>query len=331
MTFAEHPPTSDDEREALGFLKTGRKLRGLSPTQFQRIGQRLASPRGPTRYRRLLPVLAALGLVLLAGAAVAHVVGFSRLPFISSLFPSRESGLASKSPRSHVQPADVTATPPVVAPAPERTRLLERAEKPQAPVPPAPLPTPAARSNSRRNLGLAPPKRAIAAKAHEADREMVVPNTPSLAPAPSPPVLTPVSERPSPSKPIAEDDPISAESRSFSAALAQWHRDHNAEAALAALDVHERRFPRGQIRLEAKLLRAEILLQQDRGREALSLLDSVSLSGLPRGRELQTVRGELRVKYGRCPEGRRDLDHVLMKDRADSLGRRAARAISLCP
>jgi hypothetical protein len=127
------------------------------------------------------------------------------------------------------------------------------------------------------------------------------------------------------------EEPISAESRSFSAALAQWHRDHNSEAALAALDMHERRFPYGQIRLEAMLLRAEIFLQQGREREALGLLDNVSLSGLPRGRELQTVRGELRVKYNRCVEGRRDLEHVLAKDRADSLGRRALRAIAHCP
>ena len=128
-----------------------------------------------------------------------------------------------------------------------------------------------------------------------------------------------------------ERQTFAAESRSFSAALGQWHRDHNAEAALAALDLHERRFPYGQIRLEAKLLRAEIFLQQGREREALGLLDRVSLSGLPRGRELQTVRGELRVKYGRCRAGRSDLEHVLAKDRADTLGRRAARAIALCP
>jgi hypothetical protein len=134
-----------------------------------------------------------------------------------------------------------------------------------------------------------------------------------------------------PSAPSAKEDSISAESRSFSAALAEWHRDHNPEAALATLDLHERRFPHGEIRLEAKLLRAEIVLQGGREREALGLLDGVSLSGLPRGRELQTVRGELRVKYGRCAEGHRDLEHVLLKDRTDALGRRAARALSLCP
>jgi len=130
-------------------------------------------------------------------------------------------------------------------------------------------------------------------------------------------------------RPVA--DPISAESRSFSAALAGWHRDHNAEAALAFLDAHQRRFPAGQMQPEAKLLRAEIFLQQGREREGLALLDGLKLHGLPRGRELLTVRGELRIKFDRCAEGRRDLDHVLAGNVADALGRRAVRARSLCP
>jgi predicted negative regulator of RcsB-dependent stress response len=126
-------------------------------------------------------------------------------------------------------------------------------------------------------------------------------------------------------------DPILAESQSFSKALAQWHRDHDATAALAALEAHKRLFSGGQMQLEARLLRAEILLQQGREPEGLALLDSLQLPGLPRGRELQTVRGELRIKYGRCAEARRDLDYVLAKGTTDALARRAARAISLCP
>ena len=100
---------------------------------------------------------------------------------------------------------------------------------------------------------------------------------------------------------------------------------------MAALAFHERSFPSGQMHLEAKLLRAEILLQQGREPESLVLLDSMTLHGLPRGRELQTVRGELRIKYGRCSEGRRDLDDILAKDNTDALAHRATRAISLCP
>jgi hypothetical protein len=124
---------------------------------------------------------------------------------------------------------------------------------------------------------------------------------------------------------------VLAESRSFSTAVRRWHLDHDAQAALTALDAHARKFPGGRIQLEARLLRAEILLQLGREREGLALLDGVALAGLPRGRELQTVRGELRIKHGRCAEARRDLDDVLAKDASDGLGRRAAHALSLCP
>jgi tetratricopeptide (TPR) repeat protein len=122
-----------------------------------------------------------------------------------------------------------------------------------------------------------------------------------------------------------------AESRSFSQAAARWHRDHDASTALAALDAHERLFPRGQMQTETLLLRGEILLQLGREQESLALLDRLPLAELPRGRELLTVRGELRVKYGRCPEARRDLDRVLSRNRGDALARRAARALALCP
>jgi hypothetical protein len=379
MTLVEHPPASGDEREALEFLKTGRKLRGLSPTQFQRIEHRLAYPKRPLRSRRWLPALAAVSVALLAGAAVGHVVDLSRLPFVGSLFPSQKSS-PPMAPRPRTRPEPLPSShgnvPATNMPAVEHagdgepTPALERAELPQAPRRSAPLPTTvahAARSDSGRSLSLASPRgseRAMEPRVHGTVREeLVPPETPALTPppppmpapampgpllpaptAPAPTAAAPMAQLPTipawstprpstaaPSTPSPREDPISAESQSFSAALAQWHRDHNAEAALAALDLHERRFPHGQIRLEAKLLRAEILLQQGRGREALSLLDGVSLSGLPRGRELQTVRGELRVKFGRCAEGRRDLEHVLVKDRTDALGRRATRALLLCP
>jgi hypothetical protein len=85
------------------------------------------------------------------------------------------------------------------------------------------------------------------------------------------------------------------------------------------------------MRLESRVLRAEIYLAQNRESEALAVLDSVAPAGLPRGRELQVVRGELRIKAGRCPEGKRDLGDVLEKGVADALAERAVRAIHHCP
>jgi outer membrane PBP1 activator LpoA protein len=132
--------------------------------------------------------------------------------------------------------------------------------------------------------------------------------------------------------PVAkEPNPIVAESHSFASAIEPWHRTHDASAALALLDAHERRYPNGHMRLETRVLRAEIYLAQGRETEALAVLDGVALSGVPRARELQTVRGELRIKAGRCPEGKRDLGDVLEKSVADSLAKRAAQALHHCP
>jgi outer membrane PBP1 activator LpoA protein len=122
-----------------------------------------------------------------------------------------------------------------------------------------------------------------------------------------------------------------AESRSFASVLEPWHRTHNPGTALALLDAHERRYPSGHMHLESRLLRAEIYLAQGRESAALNVLDTLLLSGMPRGRELQTVRGELRIKAGRCAEGKRDLGDVLDKGVADALAKRAAQAISHCP
>jgi hypothetical protein len=324
MTFDEHPAASVGEREALEFLRKGRRLRGLSPMQFQRIEHRLAHSSRPHRRKIWLPALAALAVALLAGTALGHVVDLSRLPLVGSLFPSHEPNPAQQTHRPRPQPAaGPSRDPHPSAPsAPERppaasTPPAERAE-------PRPAPSPSAASAATTSRG------ARSASAAGRSVSLASPRGPGrMTGARAPGAFREEAAEPRPRS--APEDPISAESRSFSAALAQWHRDHNAGAALAALDQHERRFPRGQIRLEAKLLRAEIFLQQGRERESLALLDGVSLSGLPRGRELRTVRGELRVKYGRCPEGRRDLEHVLAKDGADALGRRAAHAISLCP
>jgi hypothetical protein len=84
------------------------------------------------------------------------------------------------------------------------------------------------------------------------------------------------------------------------------------------------------MRLESRVLRAEVNLAEGRERESLSVLDTLSLAGIPRAREMQLVRGELRIKFGRCAEGKRDVDDVLAKGIADPLAKRAAQALSRC-
>jgi hypothetical protein len=362
MNLYRRSVTPDVEREALAFLRRARKLRGLSPAQLQRVEYRLIHSMRPNRRRLWVPALAALCLVLIAGTAVAHVVDLSRLPIIGALFPIhgpsrarktlRVRSLPSPGPSFAAAPADVDVptTPPAAIVKPSSVETFRKAQ----PIPPSglvPAATSTAESGSKvaRSLNFASPRGAgrhtEPSNRGAVDQDLAGSGTPgggtkvraSANPVVEPePVRAPtVDTAPhmprgmGPTSPAG--NPILAESRSLSAALAQWHRDHDAQAALAALDIHERRFPTGQMQLEAKLLRAEILLQQGREREGLALLDSMYLPDLPRGRELQTVRGELRIKHGRCTEGRRDLDHVLAKDRTDVLARRAAHAISLCP
>jgi hypothetical protein len=124
---------------------------------------------------------------------------------------------------------------------------------------------------------------------------------------------------------------LSVEARSLADALARWRRDGNAEAALALLATHERRFPSGALWVESRVARAEILLALSRREQALAVLDSLGLANLPRARELQTLRGELRAQAGRCQDARADLSPVLSRTATDDFGKRAARALATCP
>lgn len=124
---------------------------------------------------------------------------------------------------------------------------------------------------------------------------------------------------------------LSVEARSLADALARWRHDGKAEAALALLTVHERRYPQGALSVEARVARAEILLALSRKEQALAVLDSLTLTSLPRARELATLRGELRAQAGRCQDARADLARVLSNTATDDLGKRASRALAVCP
>ena len=127
------------------------------------------------------------------------------------------------------------------------------------------------------------------------------------------------------------ESPIAREGESFANVLRRWRQDHDGAAALAGLDIHERNFTDGQLALESRLLRVEVLLAEHREREALAILDRlpVDRGNVPRGRELVTLRGELRINAGRCQDGRADL--VSIGGGADALADRARHALARCP
>ena len=312
-------------QQGLSFLHQARDMRGLAPSQVERIERRLRERKEPSRRTALWPALAALALVLAASATLAVAQrGLRSLPLIGGLFapPSLPTTAATKPDKrrrpAQLKPlaedrsaAELAGLAPPLEPSAEPasnpppvlgTMPAEKAELPSLPTPPVP---PAHQAGAR----------PLALRAPLTPREGT---RPEEAPTPTPSVAQQAS-------------PIVAESHSLASVIEPWHRTHNASAALALLDAHEQRYPNGHMRLETRMLRAEIYLAQAREAEALAVLDSVALSGIPRARELQTVRGELRIKAGRCPEGKRDLSDVLEKSVADSLAKRATQALHHCP
>lgn len=316
MFFADRPTGSGTEEAALATLRSARALRGLSAVQVQRIESRLEGRARPKRPAFRLVVAVGLAVALCAGGtfAVAHI-GLRRLPIVGPLFAApRAPALASKIARTGPPRAESREDTSAPAGGPASTLAPARAIVPAIEEPASPLLAP---SGSR----AASPAGSAAGVRDRPQRLVDGPRktTPRL------PNETAQAEN------RAATDPLLMETQSFSVALGKWHRDHDGRAALELLDGHEHRFPAGQLKVEAVLLRAEILLDEGRDREALRLLDSVSLRDLPRARELQTVRGELRMKFGRCPEGRRDLEPVRAQDATDDFGRRATRAFRACP
>jgi tetratricopeptide (TPR) repeat protein len=75
-------------------------------------------------------------------------------------------------------------------------------------------------------------------------------------------------------------------------------------AVLAQLDTYEREFPEGQLSLEAKAARVEALAALGRHAEALALLDRhhADFSGLPRAKERSVLRAELLLELQRPRE-----------------------------
>lgn len=289
------------------FLHSGRALRGLSSDQVARIARRLDAPRPHGQRRALLRACAAAALLLTASAALAWASGaLDGLPGWGARFGRGErdqAPLARDVPRTPTEsgPAlpGVGAAPGVAGSALEQTADPSR-----------PVPTPSDEAHE-------PPTRPAPRARSVVTGQMAHKRVSAFAPRPK---ETP-AEHP--------ESPVVLEGRSFAHVLELWRARRDGTAALAALDAHDRRFAGGQMRTEALVLRAEILLAGRREREALGALDRVSLDDAPRGRELRTVRGELRVQFGRCEDARLDLAGVARG--ADGYAARARAALGRCP
>lgn len=312
----DHRDASRQEWQALVFLHQARTVRDLDPAQVARVARRLRRSEVRPRRALLWPALAVVVLTMVAGAALAVAQGgLHALPIVSSLFSPEPPSHRKDVPHGrHVRvlPKASVPDPSMVG---SSSALSPSSEPTVTPAPTAPAVPPHA-----------------APQQGEAATPLPSPREPQRRVAPREPETFIAYHRERGSDRSGEaQDPIVAEGRSFAAVIESWHHRHDADAALGLLDAHEHRFPAGGMGIEARVLRAEILLAQSREADALNVLETVSLWRLPRARELQTVRGELLAKAGRCPEARADLGSVLEKNVADGLAQRAARALSHCP
>ncbi len=287
------------EARAGAFLGEARSTVGLSDVEIGTIERRLSRPGRGRRGVLLWPALAAIAMMLAAGSVTALVGGWRpRLPFVGRASeteaPSPARPAKVRPTHKSVGETDGTASEPSTAPPSEAPAVTEFPAASATTPAPEPRPSPVVR---------------------RAPRQESFPAPLSGAPADS----------------LPSEGPLSTEARSLADALARWRRDGNGEAALALLAAHERRFRNGTFSVECRVARAEILLALKRRDQALVVLDSLSLAGLPRAREIETIRGELRARDGRCQDARADLARVLAGGGDDDLGRRATRALASCP
>lgn len=283
------------EARAGAFLEGARPLRGLRDIEVGAIERRLLRRGRAGRGLWLWPALAAIAVLLVAGSVMALVGSWRpRWPFVGAA-SQRDAPSLRRPSKSHAtgRVAQQPGTFPGQSDSP--TELSNTpTESPAAPA-----------------LGFA-----------------------AKAPPPLVARRAPRQEPPSPLSPSLDstlrEGGGSSEAQSLSAALARWRRDGNAPAALALLAAHEKRFAHGALAVESKVARAEILLALAQRDQALGVLDALGLASLPRARELETIRGELRAQRGRCQEARADFARVLAGG-DDDLSKRATRALATCP
>lgn len=126
-------------------------------------------------------------------------------------------------------------------------------------------------------------------------------------------------------KVLPEDD-LLEESRLLKLAVTELREEHAPGRALTTLDGYFRRFPKGTLSADARVVRVETLLALDRRDTALAELNRFAASnfaGLPRAEELRVMRAELLASMGRYPEALTAFDAALGSTSARDLRERA--------
>jgi hypothetical protein len=274
--------TDEDSLHLANIFRTARaSTEGDLPRLHWRL--RYTLKERAARPKRLLRLALTVGLIFVAGGSVMAALHpyWHRMASATPPRPESPQTVRARARRATVPKLKVAVpeTPPVEVPAtapPERAVEVEPATKPLAArhVVPRPVSEP---MTSPRSLP-----------------EPLSPPVPALAP-PEPPPLS----------------PIAMEQALLGGAVKALRKQGDPRAALAMLEDHARRFPGSVFAQDASMLRVEALLDLARNREALSVMDLLSLRGLPNRNARQVLRGELRASAGRWREARADFESVL--------------------
>ncbi len=318
---APHDQLSDDDKEE---SSTDRELwerarpDALPPEALRRVRARLMSAvRTPVRVRRL-PSWAMTALLLLLGGVAGASVTTLMIGARTQTPVRVATQIATSSPaKARVRPRhDPVPSPLAVEPAVDD------------PVVEAPAVEPAAEM-------IAPVRAAphrIAAKAPRLSAAPSSPPSPSPSPLPSPSLSPPPARRDAPvaAPPPLPVEAIAAEANLVGAALRALRQDNSPARALALLDRYAAQFPAGALGAEATLARVDSLRRLGHDQPLRELLEERPITKMPRARELQVLRGELRLRAGHPLHAASDFDAILAGSADDDLGARALYGRASC-
>lgn len=348
-------PSANDLRErCLGdiapLLDAARHMDSLSEVQTKQIRRRIVRTLFRTRFlnfrRRLLPVLVALGMLVIGGAAYAMAERLGLLPRLGAQLGAKSpSGPAMESEHELRKRRVSGARPAIPSPtpgAPEAVPGALSSVPDRLPIPVVPAGTVASgavpstaedvkpQRRRAKSMAYAAPAPVMSAPAPvmSAPREAPGPERSASAPAqparpamhsPTSAVVVPLVPGPATS-PSAATRPVAmvpvprtvlGDQALFGQAMRRLRVENNPSAALSALEEHAQVYPRSSFRGERNALEVEALLALHRDRDALARLDTMALDELPRSGERFVVRGELRAAARRWLEASADFDQAL--------------------
>ena len=300
----DRPPGGADlEDRAAALIRGAEACDEPSELQMARIEQGIWA-RSSHRARPSLALRVALAVFcLVAGVASVKAYELARRAgwldrIYGAVLPTREPARSQPSKR----PVRTVAPPPS-----RPATTLDQATVATEPVAPGSEHVPEIEA-----VASEPPRRQTRASRHVAAAEI-----PAYAPAPTmekpfgvAPVLLPPGQTAEGAAASVPSSAPSEEIRALDRAIGLLRRDHNAPAALAALDTYLGRYPHGVLHREARLARLDALLLLQRTDEALAALETLPLDNGRRSTELQVVRAELRARMD-CSRAEEDFSVAL--------------------